>query len=91
MTGNSSGTRISTEGTRSMTMPTRNTRIMMTSISSRGRSTSGASASASCWGSCATVISQAATMAAPTRNITIAVDRPAEISVWTSIRQVISR
>ena len=74
-----------------MTMPTRKTTIMMTSISRRGLSTSPPSATANCCGSCAMVISQAATMAEPTRNITIAVDRPAEISVWNSIFQVISR
>ena len=60
-------------GVMSMAVPTTITSSMMANIKSRGLSSSGCSSLMTSAGSCATVISQADTMAAATRNMITAV------------------
>ncbi|MCY1550808.1 hypothetical protein D9M68_870870 [compost metagenome] len=85
------GVRISTMGIRSMHMPTSRTISMITTSSSCGRSTRGASRSLTSSGSSAMVISQDDTSAAATRNITTELVLPASRNTLNRSRGFSSR
>ena len=78
-------------GVMSMAVPTAITSSMMAIMSSIGCSMSGRSSSISCLGMSATVISQALTMAAATRNMITAVVLAAFTNTAWSWRQCSSR
>ncbi|EKD98171.1 MAG: hypothetical protein ACD_23C00552G0003 [uncultured bacterium] len=89
--GISTGTRISTVGVRSITMPTTMMKTMMASISSVGESTSGCIRSTTISGTSAMVIRKADTAEAATSSITIAVVSDAANSTSNRSLTFISR
>lgn len=78
-------------GVMSIAVPTAITSSMIISSSSVGLSMNGCSSAISCVGRLATVISQAETIAAATRNMITEVVLAAETNTGTSCLSVISR